>query len=713
MASNELLNNLFEIAQSEVDEIIYFNDFSTELRNSFKELTNDEYDSALLAINEQIKNGNKLMEFSSGKMSISTSVISKATSTVEYQRQIKEHYQSNLQENKIDIENVIITSEIFSLMVKNYTNLSLDEKNALWDNYSNYTREEQRELENANIRTLENLRDRLEGTDLEKTAELAAEQAKNRQKQTDRFINGDSDSEIYYRKLLKNNKRFLKANPDINPDTIEITQELIESINIFDSKDDARFAELAERRANRGELSEEENEFLEQYDESKTMMNEVGIIENKKSITNKKIINNITNGIENSPPDVQEMFEGLSEESEYKLDNSTSTTGSRFTVEMASNVSQGKKVETQEPIQEDRKIISEKKTSEYKSEENAQDIVEQQFSEQDISEALSKYQEYFQDFDEEMIEAMSECTPEEIIANIKDDFDDKQNEGEITEETRRALDAMLESITNETKEILLDSQKREAFFEKIQSELMSQKDRGTITDSEIAEMFERASVDLEVAPFEPVREEDVMPPAFSIPDDNRTAIENTEVDGIYIENGVLMQLDKEYTEIAMEAQARGEDPEKALEEYITRKELEAKKESQEQTEEKAETEEEKADSIPEIVVVDETQESMEQKVSVDENIQMPEELLDGTQLSTDFDDRKQNENFVVMKKGKDGKIQVLRPMQFLKKSGVTLEQVEEEYTIFKEAVKETLREENEQSQNNENNMNLENDDVRE
>lgn len=228
-----------------------------------------------------------------------------------------------------------------------------------------------------------------------------------------------------------------------------------------------------------------------------------------------------------------------------------------------------------------------------------------------------------------------------------------------------------------------------------------------ITDKEMTPLYEASKDRIEVDENMQEQHQD------ETSKDMKSAIENTEVDGIYIENGVLMQVDREYTEIAMEAQARGEDPEQALEDYITSKELEAKRESQEQTEEKVETEEEKSDSIPEIVVVDETQESMEQEVSVDENIQMPEELLDETQLSTDFDDKKQNENFVVMKKGKDGKIQVLRPIQFLKKSGVTLEQVEEEYTIFKEAVKETLREETEQSQNNENKMNLENEDVRE
>lgn len=233
-----------------------------------------------------------------------------------------------------------------------------------------------------------------------------------------------------------------------------------------------------------------------------------------------------------------------------------------------------------------------------------------------------------------------------------------------------------------------------------------------ITDKEMTPLYEASKDRIDVD--ENIQEQHQDETSI----DMKSAIESTEVDGIYIENGVLMQVDKEYTEIAMEAQAKGEDPEKALEEYITRKELEAKKESQEQTEEKAETDIEKADSIPEIIVVDETQESVEQDSSLDGNSQLPEELTNESPVKDDTEGKK-NENFVVMKKGKNGKIQVLRPFQYSHHALIGFDQVIQEQKALAQII-ETERINGisgpvteEQSQNNENNMNLENEDARE
>lgn len=119
---------------------------------------------------------------------------------------------------------------------------------------------------------------------------------------------------------------------------------------------------------------------------------------------------------------------------------------------------------------------------------------------------------------------------------------------------------MLESITERTKDILLDTDKRKTFFEKLQSDLTSQKDTELISEFEISELFERIGLELQVAPFEPVREDDVVQAQqSSVASEYRATIENTELDEMFIKDGILMMIDETLTKVAMEAQDKGKE----------------------------------------------------------------------------------------------------------------------------------------------------------
>lgn len=124
-----------------------------------------------------------------------------------------------------------------------------------------------------------------------------------------------------------------------------------------------------------------------------------------------------------------------------------------------------------------------------------------------------------------------------------------------------------------------------------------------------------------------------------------TPILSTELDGMYI-NGVYMEVDKDFSKIAMDAQEKGEDLVKAARRYLKNKELENR-----ETNKALEGMNKQVE--PEIIVVDESQEQVQEQTS---------------------NEQEKNENIVVIKKGKEGKIQVLRPVQFLKKSAIEFQQ---------------------------------------
>lgn len=210
-----------------------------------------------------------------------------------------------------------------------------------------------------------------------------------------------------------------------------------------------------------------------------------------------------------------------------------------------------------------------------------------------------------------------------------------------------------------------------------------------ITDKEMQPMYDASKDRLDVTDKEQSQQHDA-PEGL-----DESAVQSTEVDGIYIVNGVQMEVDEEFTKIAMEAQERGEDPEKAILEYY------------EQQQENADSErasEDKEEHIePEIIVVDERGEQVQNQEAAmqDDFFKVAEETGEELQASD------KNENIIVIKKDKEGSIQVFRPSSFLKvvkQSEVTFDQVKQEQEALARIV-EQGRENDEKSSSSKGNEN--------
>lgn len=296
-----------------------------------------------------------------------------------------------------------------------------------------------------------------------------------------------------------------------------------------------------------------------------------------------------------------------------------------------------------------------------------------------IKNAMEQYKKYFENLEYDDLQFLSEQTDKDLSNILKEEF----QEMEVDDRVGQILEIMSNiNYHGEISNILTNPEKRKSFlqrfentigmnFEKIQADIESQKDTELIKDSELAELFKQASVELQVAPFEPARE-GLESEFFNMPTDeaDKSAVPSTEVDGIYIYNGVLMEVDKEFTQIATDAQERGEDLEKAILEYY-------EKQQQEKAEQERASEEKEEHVEPEIIVVDERgEQAQEQEAAMqDEFFRADEETGEEIQASDG-----QDKNVVVIKKGKEGTIQVFRPSSFLKvvkQSEITFDKVKD------------------------------------
>ncbi len=676
MSSDTILNNLFKIAQMETKEKINFNDFEDELRNNFNEMTNDEYDEALEAINIEVKNGNRLLSSSSGKIDISNAIIQKATSTVNYVKQLKElESNRNLSETKKSkIDDIVLTSTVITEMIKEYDKLTIDEKKGLIDSFSTLTYEQQRELIQANKELSKKLANsEFLPEDVRKQAEEINKAVSKIEKIKEFLKKGDISSVL---KIISSDKKLQQIFNDLKRENPDKSEEELINLTIDPEFQDnatknAKIEELCRKSQLRILLSrknltekeiEEINELkselgLEGRDNENILMEFENDEELKKRTINGKTLekpkltknNNRQGGIEYIGGYGDFIFTEVknSEHVEFNAVKDYTNMGEIDTsTDKASNLS-NEKIFLVSQKNFDKKESSTEESKFTKKESSAKGS---NFDEKEIKNAISIYQKYFQDFDEETLEEISGMTPEEIIANIKDDFDNMLSENQIDDRTREILDVLANNITENSKNILLDSEKREAFFEQMQNNI----NRESITDSEISELFERIGTELQVAPFKPVRESDVMPAQqFNMRNYSKSAIENTEVDGIFIENGVQLRVDEEATRAAMDAQAKGEDPEQAIMEYYEKRELENARNIQEQSEEREETVEDSKTDKPEGVVI---------------------------------------------KRDNKGKIQVLIPVQYLKKTNITLEQIQKEQMDLTKVVE--AGKENEPNQKN-------------
>ena len=143
MASENLVNDLFEIIQSNTKEKLSYDDFEKDLAKSVN-LPNDEMDRALSIMLSQAEvNPNVIGESKGGTFIISPSFSASVISTIKYENQFIEGKAENAERKLINNKsnalvdaafavNIIMTPELVNNMIQNYSSLSFEERDALW-----------------------------------------------------------------------------------------------------------------------------------------------------------------------------------------------------------------------------------------------------------------------------------------------------------------------------------------------------------------------------------------------------------------------------------------------------------------------------------------------------------------------------------------------------------------------------------------------------
>lgn len=621
MSSDTIVNTLFEIAQTETNEVIYFNDFCKELRDNFNELTNDEYDEALVVINQQVKNGNKLLEPTSGTISVSSQIIKSAKNTVEYTKQMKERSVLENRE-KLKTSDIIITGIVINEMLNNYDKLSAEEKEIFINNLNKVDIEKMGSALRNIAKDWNDIPDKTEDTI------FASKVIEGFSDLFDAYTTGDKKAiEDYYKKnpaFYKKIQDIRAKNPNISDSEAarEVVSHATQVFNKYLSQIREEIKDPEEYKKIKEEYEEYKKIFQEEYEKA------VKEFQQKEKGTEKTV-----EGVQQKKKAVEEADKAIEFLDEQKIGNQE---------ELISDDTLNEEI-SQLPIA----------FSQYG------------FEADKIKNAMEQYKKYFENLEYDDLQFLSEQTDKDLSNILKEEF----QEMEVDDRVGQILEIMSNiNYHGEISNILTNPEKRKSFlqrfentigmnFEKIQADIESQKDTELIKDSELAELFKQASVELQVAPFEPARE-GLESEFFNMPTDeaDKSAVPSTEVDGIYIYNGVLMEVDKEFTQIATDAQERGEDLEKAILEYY-------EKQQQEKAEQERASEEKEEHVEPEIIVVDERgEQAQEQEAAMqDEFFRADEETGEEIQASDG-----QDKNVVVIKKGKEGTIQVFRPSSFLK-----------------------------------------------
>ena len=635
MSSDTIVNTLFEIAQTETNEVIYFNDFCKELRDNFNELTNDEYDEALVVINQQVKNGNKLLEPTSGTISVSSQIIKSAKNTVEYTKQMKERSVLENRE-KLKTSDIIITGIVINEMLNNYDKLSAEEKEIFINNLNKVDIEKMGSALRNIAKDWNDIPDKTEDTI------FASKVIEGFSDLFDAYTTGDKKAiEDYYKKnpaFYKKIQDIRAKNPNISDSEAarEVVSHATQVFNKYLSQIREEIKDPEEYKKIKEEYEEYKKIFQEEYEKA------VKEFQQKEKGTEKTV-----EGVQQKKKAVEEADKAIEFLDEQKIGNQE---------ELISDDTLNEEI-SQLPIA----------FSQYG------------FEADKIKNAMEQYKKYFENLEYDDLQFLSEQTDKDLSNILKEEF----QEMEVDDRVGQILEIMSNiNYHGEISNILTNPEKRKSFlqrfentigmnFEKIQADIESQKDTELIKDSELAELFKQASVELQVAPFEPARE-CLESEFFNMPTDeaDKSAVPSTEVDGIYIYNGVLMEVDKEFTQIATDAQERGEDLEKAILEYY-------EKQQQEKAEQERASEEKEEHVEPEIIVVDERgEQAQEQEAAMqDEFFRADEETGEEIQASDG-----QDKNVVVIKKGKEGTIQVFRPSSFLKvvkQSEITFDKVKD------------------------------------
>ena len=203
MASENLINELFEIVQANSLEKIAFNDFEKDLLKNIN-LPNDEIDRALALILSQAEvNPNVIGETKGGTFVVSPSFSAAVISTIKYENQFiqgKEEYQlrvsnENSRDSVIFSGTILMTAGLIDNMLNNYENLSIREREELVDNISNMTNAQLDKLHQSNKKEVERIKN---GRHAEIVKDLTDEVEKNSKEidKIDELLKDGSPEEI-------------------------------------------------------------------------------------------------------------------------------------------------------------------------------------------------------------------------------------------------------------------------------------------------------------------------------------------------------------------------------------------------------------------------------------------------------------------------------------------------------------------------------------
>lgn len=196
MASENLVNNLFEIIQSNTKEKLSYGDFEKDLIKSIN-LPNDEMDRALSIMLSQAEvNPNIIGESKGGTFVISPSFSTAVISTIKYENQFIEGKSEKISPNVEKATNLILTAMVVDSMLTNIENLTENDFDNLFDNYSNLTNEQQRKIDIEHARRMQDVADRYKNSsdeDVKLVSDGLAKESARRAKAADKFRNGDYD----------------------------------------------------------------------------------------------------------------------------------------------------------------------------------------------------------------------------------------------------------------------------------------------------------------------------------------------------------------------------------------------------------------------------------------------------------------------------------------------------------------------------------------
>ena len=217
MASESLVNDLFEIVQANSKDALSYDDFEKDLLKSLN-LPEDEIDRALAIMLSQAEiNPNIIGETKGGTFIVSTSFSASVISTIKYENQFIEGKIENQNKNKLEIEvaGVLLTVDAVDKILNTSDQLTDKEFIDLFNNYAELSTEQQRKLDEKHLEKMKSLEEQVKDSDddgLKDVASALAKSAKLMRDDAEAVRSGQFDKDAMLSRMIRapKFKEFLK-----------------------------------------------------------------------------------------------------------------------------------------------------------------------------------------------------------------------------------------------------------------------------------------------------------------------------------------------------------------------------------------------------------------------------------------------------------------------------------------------------------------------